>query len=229
MVDVAKHYGGGVPLRIRRLTVSKTDRITLGGLDAAAAEMLVHLMTGASVPDEGTIRVAGTDTRAIRTDTEWLASLDRFGIVTGRAVLISPLPVAANLALPLTLAIDPMTDETRSAVEALARLVGLPGPRLGDVTASLTPAELVRVHLARALALKPELLILEHPTAAIHDDSMSRELGAALRSAADHSTVGWLAITDDREFGRASGGASMRLQSTTGEVRPDSFWRRLMT
>ena len=56
--------------------------MTLSGLDAHAAEMFMHLITGASVPDEGAVVVAGHDTRTIATDTEWLASLDRFGIVT---------------------------------------------------------------------------------------------------------------------------------------------------
>ena len=48
----------------------------------------MHLVTGAAVPDEGAVVVAGRDTRDIATDTEWLASLDRFGIVTDRAVLL---------------------------------------------------------------------------------------------------------------------------------------------
>ena len=62
--------------------------------------MFVHLVTGASVPDEGAVKVAGRDTRDIATDTEWLTSLDRFGIVTHRAVLLDGMSVAANLALP---------------------------------------------------------------------------------------------------------------------------------
>ena len=86
--------------------------------------MFVHLVTGAALPDEGHVRVAGRDTREIATDTEWLKSLDRFGIVTHRAVLLDGLSVAANLALPLTVSIDPMPDDVRMRVERLANDIG---------------------------------------------------------------------------------------------------------
>src|SRR5262245_11030940 len=101
IAGVTKKYHGLRPLRLARLTSRQNDRLVLSGFDAAAAEVFVHLITGAAVPDEGTVRVGGRDTREISTDTEWLASLDRFGIVTDRSVLLEGLSAAANLALPL--------------------------------------------------------------------------------------------------------------------------------
>ena len=195
----------------------------------AAAETLLHLITGSAVPDEGSVRVAGRDTRDIATDTEWLTSLDRFGIVTARAVLIGALPIAANLALPLTLSIDPMSSETRSAVERLAEAVGLPRERLNAAASTLTPSELVRIHLARALATQPQLLLLEHPTAGIDDPGVSREVGHILRRAAEGGNLGWLALTDDRELARAAGARRLRLKPATGEVVSDHFWQRWVT
>src|SRR5438094_944769 len=85
---VTKNYAGLRPLRIADLTVRPGEQLVLSGFDASAAEVFINLVTGASVPDEGEVRVAGQDTRAITTDTQWLASLDRFGIVTERAVLL---------------------------------------------------------------------------------------------------------------------------------------------
>ncbi len=112
--------------------MGRSDRLALSGFDAAPPRLFVHLVTGAALPDEGDVSVDGHNTRDIATDTEWLASLDRFGIVTERAVLIDALPIAANLALPLTLAIDPMPEDVRASVEALAARVGLRAERLGD-------------------------------------------------------------------------------------------------
>src|SRR5215218_7491395 len=97
--DVVKDHGGSVPLRIQALDIRPSDRIMLAGLDAAAAETMMHLISGAAVPDEGQVFIAEQDTRAIRTDIQWLLSLDRFGLVTGRAVLLDSLSTAANLAL----------------------------------------------------------------------------------------------------------------------------------
>jgi len=228
IVDVTKNYGGLRPLRMRRLVMGSRERLAVSGLDAGGAETLVHLITGASVPDAGTVRVAGRDTREIATDTEWLASLDRFGIVTRRAVLIESLSIVANLALPMTLSIDPMAPDTRAAVEALADAVGLSLSRLDAPASSLTPGELVRVHLARALAMKPELLLLEHPTAAIEDQAVSEDLGRTLLAAASAREVGWLALTEDAAFIRASTSTARRLAPATGELSGASWWKKLV-
>ena len=225
MTGIRKHFGEPQPLVIRELTIRAADRVAFPDLNTGAAEILINLITGASLPDEGTVRVDGHDTRQISTDTDWLASLDRFGIVTARAVLIGALPVAANLALPLTLSIDPMSAETRAAVEALADRVGLGRDRLDAKASTLTSGEQVRVHLARALAPRPQLILLEHPTASIRDAGEQRAIGEALRHATDADT-GWVALTTDRAFGRAAGATWIRIDADGG-VRRESFWSGL--
>jgi predicted ABC-type transport system involved in lysophospholipase L1 biosynthesis ATPase subunit len=226
LTRILKSFGEPRPLVIRELTIHASDRVALPDLNAGAAETLINLITGASLPDEGTVRVAGHDTCHISTDTDWLASLDRFGIVTARAVLIGALPVAANLALPLTLSIEPMSTETRAAVEALAGRVGLPIHRLDAKASTLTAGEQVRVHLARALAPRPELVLLEHPTAAIRDQGEQRALGEALRHATEATATGWVAMTSDRVFGRAAGATWLRI-GEDGEVVREGFWSGL--
>jgi ABC-type lipoprotein export system ATPase subunit len=229
LVEIAglvKQHVGPVPLRIANLTIGEGDRVTLSGLDAYAAEIFMHLITGASVPDEGAVLVAGHDTRSIATDTQWLTSLDRFGIVTLRAVLLEKMTIAANLALPLTVAIDPLSAATRAEVEALAREVGLPQARLDQEAASLSAVERVRVHLARALALAPRLLLLEHPTAGMADQAASADLGATLRRAADARGLGWILMSDDRALARAAGAPRFTVDPKTGRLQRARFWER---
>ena len=226
MAGIRKHFGEPQPLVIRELTIRASDRVALPDLNAGAAEILINLITGASLPDEGTVQVDGHDTREISTDTDWLASLDRFGIVTARAVLIGAHPIAANLALPLTLAIEPMSDETRATVEGLAERVGLMKGRLDAKASTLTPGEQVRVHLARALAPGPKLVLLEHPTAAVPDQGERRLLGAALRQATETTGTGWVALTGDRDFGRAAGATWLRI-GAGGDVAREGFWSGL--
>jgi ABC-type ATPase involved in cell division len=219
MQGVEKPYGGLRPLRIRALRFHADDRTWLTGFDAAAAETFVNLTTGASVPEAGAVRVDGQDTREIATDTEWLASLDRFGIVTHRAVLVDGLSIAANLALPLTLSVDPMSDVTRAAVLALAREVDLPEARLTAAAGTLTPVERVRVDLARGLAHGPRVLLLEHPTARLAGDvAASREAGECLRDLARRRNLGWLALSDDEVFMQAAGGTRLELRPATGDL-----------
>ncbi len=218
---IRKQYGGLRPLRLNALRLADGERVTLRGLDAPAAEMFCLLVTGAALPDEGRIVVAGRETRDVATDTEWLHSLDVFGMVTPRAVLIDTLTVEANLALPLTLSIDPMPEEVRRAVAALADEVGLGRERLSAAVQSLTPADRVRLHLARALALSPRVLILEHITAALAPDEAGA-FGRTLATIGDDRGLAWIALTEDDRLVQALGGAALRLDPATGDVRPAS-------
>jgi ABC-type transporter Mla maintaining outer membrane lipid asymmetry ATPase subunit MlaF len=224
---VIKAYPALRPLRLEELVVSGADRLVLRGLDAGAAEMFVHLVTGAALPDEGTVRVSGRDTREIATDTEWLTFLDRFGIVTHRAVLIDKLPVAANLALPLTLSIDPMPDAVRSQVAGLAAGVGLASDCLDRPVAELDDVGRLQLHLARAIANRPAMVMLEHPTSQLDARDASARFGQALRSVSDARGFGWIALSEDQAFADASGGRVMVLDAASGRLSSaGKGWRR---
>ena len=103
LADVVKEYGALRPLRIAGLAVTPPDQVAIIGMDRAGAEVLVNLITGATLPDRGEVRVFGRPSTAISDSTEWLAVVDRFGIVSQRAVLLDAFSVIQNLALPFTL------------------------------------------------------------------------------------------------------------------------------
>jgi ABC-type transporter Mla maintaining outer membrane lipid asymmetry ATPase subunit MlaF len=217
IAGLRKQFGGLRPLRINALSLAPGDRITLHGLDAEAAEMLTLLITGASLPDDGTVAVAGRDTRDIQTDTEWLTSLDLFGMVTTRAALMESVALEGNMALPFTVSIDPIAPDVRRSVETLAAEVELPVELLPASIDRLGEAERARVHLARALALNPRVLLLEHPTARLTPVEASA-FGTLLAGIGDRRNLGWLAITEDEAFARAVGGRRFRLMPGSGEV-----------
>jgi ABC-type lipoprotein export system ATPase subunit len=228
LTGVVKQALGPRPLRVAQLAVTTRDRLALSGFDAEAAELFLHLVTGAAVPDEGDVVVAGHNTRSIATDTEWLASLDRFGIVTERAILLETLPIVANLALPLTLALDPLPGDVRREVEKIAALVGLAAGRLAEPASTLTAEERVRVHLARAVAPGPQLLLLEHPTARLQDAALSSNLGATLKRVAETRALGFIALTEDAAFASASGAIRLRLKPVTGQLQGEGLWQRFL-
>jgi ABC-type transporter Mla maintaining outer membrane lipid asymmetry ATPase subunit MlaF len=221
LIDIAglrKNFGGLRPLRVNTLRVARGEHVTVQGLDAEAAEMLVLLVTGASVPDEGTVRIAGRDTREIATDTDWLVSLDLFGMVTSRAVLLDSLPLESNLALPLTLSIDPIAPDIRQQVRRLAAEAGLSDAALSQPVSQLSEADRLRVHLARALALHPQMLLLEHPTARLAP-AESEAFGTQLRTIGERRALAWLALTEDEAFAGAAGGRRGRLVPGSGDVK----------
>jgi ABC-type lipoprotein export system ATPase subunit len=229
IVDLEKTSPGLPTIRVRRLIVRPGDRYTIQGLDAGAAEALVHLITGAALPDRGEVRVDGRPTKDVGADMEWLASLDRFGIVTERAVLLDGFSLAGNLALPITLEVDPIPDDVRRRVDALARSVGLDAASLDRPAVNLAPLERMRVHLARALATDPRTLLLEQPTAALNP-AASRVFGESLRRVADERHLSWIAFANDDAFADAAGGRRGRINLETGEWtdRATSFWRRVL-
>jgi putative ABC transport system ATP-binding protein len=167
LASIRKQYQGLRPLRIRHLTVSEREVVALGGLDPAAAEVLTNLLTGATLPDEGSVRVLGEDTAAIADPDAWLASLDRFGIVSDRVTLVDGFTVCQNIAIALTLDLDPLTDEVAAHVAALAAEVGLESHALGLAVGLASPSVRFRARIARAIATSPRILLAEHPTASI--------------------------------------------------------------
>lgn len=228
IVDLEKASPGLPTIRWRHLVVRPGDRYTIQGLDAGASEALIHLMTGAALPDRGEVRLDGKRTQDVATDIDWLTSLDRFGIVTERAVLLDGFSLAGNLALPITLEVDPMTPAVRHQVDELARAVGLDVACLDQPAGRLPAVDRIRVHLARALAVGPSALLLEQPTAGLAP-AEAAAFGTVLRRIADERQLAWVAFANDPAFTEAAGGRHGRLQLETGEwvEATPSFWQRV--
>jgi len=218
IAGLTKSYPAPQPLRIAGLDIAASDRIVLSGLDEGAAEIFVHLVTGAAVPDEGAVLISGGNTRDIRTDTEWLTSLDQFGMVTRRAVLLETLSVAANLALPLTLSIEPMAQDVRVRAQKDAADVGLAADRIDGPVNALSELERLQLHLARAAANGPRLILLEHPTVALDQPADSRRFGEIVRAFSDTRGFGFVALSNDAAFAKATAARQLKLDPATGSV-----------
>lgn len=227
MRGVVKNYNALRPLRIAELSIVAGARVALSGIDAPGGEVMLNLVTGASLPDEGEVRVFGQSTAAVANGDEWLASLDRFGIVSERAVLLEGATLTQNLALPFALQIDPVPAETIERVESLADECAIGraflSQRAGDVPAGVR----TRVHLARAVALDPNLLLMEHPTAAL-DEKDRGAFGAIVARVCDARKLTMLAITQDLAFASAAAHEMLALQASTGRLiaARRSWWRR---
>lgn len=220
-----KDYGGLRPLRIERLDLHARETVALLGFDRITAEVLVNLLTGATVPDAGEICVFGQSTRAIADGDAWLASLDRFGILSERAVLLDDLTVEQNIAMPFSLELDPIPDAVRSEVGRLAGEVGLARHDLPQRLGALPPASRQRVRLARAVALNPRVLVAEHPNAAVPADDRPAFAADFAKLVAERRLAS-LTLTADRTFAAAVAEQVLTLQPTTGELKFASGWRR---
>jgi polar amino acid transport system ATP-binding protein len=230
LAAVSKDYRGLRPLRIEFLSVSAGDQVAILGLDQPAAEVFVSLATGATLPDQGTVAAFGRSTADIADGADWLAVVDQFGIVSGRAVLLEELSVTQNLAVPITLDIEPPSSDVLDRVAVLAGEVGLAEQIWGAPVASLGPDAHARVRLGRALALDPAVLLLEHMSAALDPDQASA-FGADVRGIAERRGVAVVAATADEVFAHAVASRVLALEPATGRLREHGrrgwFGRRL--
>jgi len=225
--DVAKDYRGLRPLRIARLAVAAAESVAIIGFDQVTAEVFVNLVTGATVPDRGDVMLFGRATTSIADSADWLAVVDRFGIVSERAVLLDGLSVIQNLSMPFTLEIEPPADDIRVRAEALAREAALAESTWSRPLGKLDPASRARARLARALALDPAILLLEHPTA-----QLSPADGAALarhvRAIAERRGAAVVTATADEGFAAAVASRVLILDPATGRLaeRRRGWFRR---
>jgi ABC-type transporter Mla maintaining outer membrane lipid asymmetry ATPase subunit MlaF len=215
---VHKKYAALRPLRITSLAIARAERVAVIGFDAAAAELIVNLVTGASLPDEGEVRVFGRNTTDVANGDEWLASLDRFGIVTDRAVLLEGAPLSQNLALPFTLEIDPMPPDMRDRVGRLAHECDIAPQWLEHPAGGLPPAVKSRAHLARAIALGPALLLMEHPTAALPESDRDA-FAAVVARVCESRQLAALMMTADVRFATIAAHRTLTVQAATGVLR----------
>ena len=164
---VTKDYRGLRPLRISALELYEGQSVALLGFDRATAEVLVNLVTGAILPDGGDVTVMGRSTTSIQHADDWVETLDQFGLLSERAVLLDQLTAEQNLAMPLSLELDQLEDDIRARVRRLAEEVTLGAEALRMPMTELGPLVRLRVRLGRALALNPRVLLAEHPNASL--------------------------------------------------------------
>ena len=225
LTGVSRDYRGLRPLRIERLAVAAGEHVAILGLDQVTAEVFVNLVTGATVPDRGDVTIFGRPTSAIADSTEWLALVDRFGIVSERAVLLDGLTVIQNLSIPFSLEIEPPSDDVRVRAEALAREAELPEAVWSRPLGELEAAARVRVRLGRALALDPAIVLLEHPTANV-PRAEAAPMGRHMRAVAARRGIAIVAATADETFADAVAARVLKLDAATGRLAEKRGWFR---
>jgi predicted ABC-type transport system involved in lysophospholipase L1 biosynthesis ATPase subunit len=223
--DVIKDYKHLRPLRVEHFELRDAESVALLGFDQTAAEILVNLITGATLPDSGDVDVFGVSTRNIGDPDAWLVEMDRFGILSQRVVLLEAFTVEQNLALPFTLEVEQLSESVRETVRTLAQEVGIHSDQLSQSPAALDADAQLRVRLGKALALGPRVLLAEHPNATLPADAIQR-FGADLQAIAAGRRAALLVTTADSAFARAVSTRTLMLNPATGELARTPAWRK---
>jgi len=161
---VSKTYGAVVALKSASLAVRPGEVHALMGANGAGKSTLVKILTGAVRPDGGTIAVRGRE-RTVHSPAE----ARRGGLVSvyQEPALIPDLDIRSNLRLTET-PVEPFR-------HWMAEL-GLPDIDLSSLARHMPLASLRIIDLARALAIEPDVLMLDEMTAALPANLTERVL-----------------------------------------------------
>jgi ABC-type transporter Mla maintaining outer membrane lipid asymmetry ATPase subunit MlaF len=223
--SVIKNFGGLRPVRIRELVVEAGEVVTIDGADQQAGAVFTDLLTGTTLPDTGEVRIEGRSTASLADADDWLAFLDRFGLVNERIVLLDQLTLAQNLAIAHTLDIDPMSPEASDLAVRMAAEVGLDRAALDEPLSASSPMTRLRIRLGRALAHDPVILLVEHPSLGLERDD-ARVAAGLLRRIGRSRGLAVVVISGDALMSRRAATRALTWRPATGELVASAFWRR---
>lgn len=163
---ICNRFGRQVVHENLDLDLYRGEILAVVGGSGSGKSVLLRSIIGLRRPNEGQIKVLGQDLTGLREEQRSLVER-RFGVLFQKGALFSSLTVTENVALPLI----EHAGLSRSDAEHLAgvklALAGLPISAADKYPASLSGGMIKRAALARALALDPDILFLDEPTAGL--------------------------------------------------------------
>src|SRR3954468_12095947 len=188
--EVSKRFGDFVALESVSLTVEKGGLVALLGPSGRGKSTLLRGLAGLAAPDEGRVMMGGKDVTAVAPQHRGV------GFVFQHYAPFKHMTVWDNVAFGLKIRKRPKP-EIRERVKELLALVQLEG--LGKrYPAQLSGGQRQRMALARALAVEPEVLLLDEPFGAL-DARVRQELREWLRRLHDEVHVTTVFVTHDQE------------------------------
>jgi lipoprotein-releasing system ATP-binding protein len=165
-------------LRDLELEVARGEMVAIVGASGVGKSTLLHLLGGLDRAESGTITVADTELRTLN-DTALVEFRNRHvGFVFQFHHLLPEFDAAENVEMPMRIARMPSALSRKRATELLSR-VGL-AERLTHRPNMLSGGEQQRVAVARALVMKPALLLADEPTGDL-DETTADSLHGLLR------------------------------------------------
>lgn len=178
------------------LDVYKGETLAVLGPSGTGKSTVLRSMIGLLEPNGGQIFIQGEDVSGLDEDG-WNRLRMKMGMVFQYSALFDFLTVGENVAFGLRQHTDKSDEEIQGIVTQMLELVGLPG------TQDLYPAELSggmkkRVGLARAIAVNPEIVLYDEPTAGL-DPIMSRNISRLIKKTQEQLHVTSVLVTHDMQ------------------------------
>jgi polar amino acid transport system ATP-binding protein len=201
MLDIAglyKSYGAKKALNGVDLQVARGETVVLMGPSGCGKSTLIRCINRLTEPDAGIVRMGGQEITRLNLP-QLLAVRRKIGFVFQHFNLIRRLNALDNVALALRLQGVAADRANRRSREALAK-VGL-AHKLKERPDELSGGEQQRVGIARALALEPEIMLWDEPTASL-DPILVGEVIEVMEDLVKARDTTMLIVTHELSFAR---------------------------
>ena len=189
---IRKSYGTQVVLNDFQLSIEKGAFVTMIGSSGCGKTTALKLINGLLIPDEGTIRIEGTDIQTM--DQNVLRR--NIGYAIQGSVLFPHMSVEQNIAYVPSLLNRRDRQRTRDAVDQWMKIVHLPQELKDRYPWELSGGQQQRVGIARALAASPDILLMDEPFGAV--DSITRtQLQKEIKAIHEDSGITIVFVTHD--------------------------------
>jgi phospholipid/cholesterol/gamma-HCH transport system ATP-binding protein len=189
-----KSFGQQKVLNGIDLTVTGGEILAVLGRSGTGKSVLLKLLIGLQKPDDGSILILGQEITHLEMDP--LNEIrKKMGFLFQDAALYDSLTIEENVAFPLSRHTELAGTELRDRVKELLSSVGLDRD-LDKMPSEISGGMRKRVGLARAIALNPEILLLDEPTAGL-DPISATEIGALISKLRTDRKMTSIVVTHD--------------------------------
>jgi putative ABC transport system ATP-binding protein len=179
------------------LKIQAGELLAIVGASGSGKSTLLSLIGGIDTPSTGKVLLEGVDLATLSDDARTLMRRRRIGFIFQSFNLLPTLSAVENVALPLEL--DGIsTAEARPRALAAIETLGL-GPRADHLPSMMSGGEQQRVAVARALVIKPALVLADEPTGNL-DSVNSKQVIAVLRELVDDQGQTVVIVTHDLQL-----------------------------
>jgi sulfate transport system ATP-binding protein len=190
IANISKHFEDFTALDDVSLEVPEGSLTALLGPSGSGKSTLLRIIAGLETPDSGTVMINGKDVSRV------IPQKRGIGFVFQHYAAFTHMNVRENVAFGLRIRKRPKAEIT-AKVDELLELVGLT-KWAQQRPSQLSGGQRQRMALARALAVEPNVLLLDEPFGAL-DATVRAELRAWLRRLHDEQHVTTVLVTHDQE------------------------------
>jgi ABC-type transporter Mla maintaining outer membrane lipid asymmetry ATPase subunit MlaF len=194
LIDVSKSFGAKQVLRGVNLAIYPHKTTVIIGASGSGKSVIIKHIMGLFKPDSGQIKVFGKDIVPMK-DTELNDVRTHFGLLFQNAALLDWLSVAGNVAFPLHERGGVPRGEQRERVDDILERLNIADIR-DRMPGEISAGQRKRVGLARAIIMKPDIMIYDEPTTG-QDPLRTRDIDNMIQETQERFDITSIVISHD--------------------------------